>query len=207
MSKTHEEKKQNNHRIYMSTMRKIRKTSSVIISNQHILQDKPINNNLQSKMQSNEQIHYLNEDREYIDNIQSSSDDSSSDNNEPESEPKLLNFKDDFIETAFSTSMNATQITAMLQFFNRHNIGQPMPLSSRTLLKTPRYLKIRQVSNVEYYNFGVENQIIQNLTTNYDDFINDQIYLTLNIDGIPFYKASKESCWPILLCCNIEPHC
>ena len=68
-----------------------------------------------------------------------------------------MNFKDDFIETTFSTSMNATQITAMLQFFNRHNIGQPMPLSSRTLLKTPRYVKIRQVSNVEYYNFGVEN--------------------------------------------------
>ena len=66
MSKIHEEKKRNNHRIYMSTMRKIRKTSSVIISNQHILQDKPINNNLQSQMQSNEQIHYLNEDREIL---------------------------------------------------------------------------------------------------------------------------------------------
>ena len=59
-----------------------------------------------------------------------------------------------------------------------------MPLSSRTLLKTPRYTKISQVSNVDYYNFGVENQIILNLITNYDDFINDQIYLTLNIDGI-----------------------
>ena len=95
MSKTHEEKKRNNHRIYMSTMRKIRKTSSVSISNQHILQDKPINNNLQSQVQSSEQIHYLNEDRENIDDIQSSSDDSSSDNNEPESELKLLNFKND----------------------------------------------------------------------------------------------------------------
>ena len=90
----------------------------------------------------------------------------------------------------------------MFQFFTRHNIGQP--LSSRTLLKTPKDIKISQVLNVDYYNFGVENQIIQNLTTNYDDFINDQIYLTLNIDGIPFYKDNKESCWPILLCCNIE---
>ena len=79
----------------------------------------------------------------------------------------------------------------LLQYFKRHNIGQPMPLSSRTLLKTPRDIKIRQVSNVDYYNFGVGYQIIQNLITNYDDFINDQTDLTLNIDGIPFYKASK----------------
>ena len=170
MSKTHQEKKRNTYPIYMSTMRRIRKTSSKIISNQPIIQDNPPNNNLQYQMQSNEQIHYLIENRENIDNVQSSSDESSSDNNEPESEHKLLNFKDDFIETAFSTSMNATQITTL---FNRQSIVQPMPLSSRTLLKTPRNIKIRQVSNVDYYNFGVENQIIQKLTTNYDDFIND----------------------------------
>ena len=53
--------------------------------------------------------------------------------------------------------------------------------------------------------FGVENQIIQNLTTNYDDFINDKIYLALNKYSIPYYKASKVSFWPILICCNIEP--
>ena len=69
-------------------------------------------------MPTNEQIHYLIEDRANIDNVQSSSDDSSSDNNEPESEHKLLNFKGDFIETAFSTSMNATQITANVSIFH-----------------------------------------------------------------------------------------
>ena len=66
-------------------------------------------------MQSNQQMHCLIEDGVNIVNEQSSSDENSSDNHEPESEHKLLNFKDDFIETAFSTSMNATQITTMLQ--------------------------------------------------------------------------------------------
>ena len=116
-----------------------------------------------------------------------------------------LIFKDEFKKTAMETSMNATQITAMLKLFKKFNIGYDLPSSSRTLLNTPRNIIISKISDVDYYNFGVEKQIIQNLKTYYKDFDNDIIYLTLNIDGIPFYKSSKSSCWPILLCSNISP--
>ena len=27
----------------------------------------------------------------------------------------------------------------------------------------------------------------------------------MNIDGIPFYKSTKHSSWPVLLSCNIQP--
>ena len=114
-------------------------------------------------------------------------------------------FKDEFKKSAMKTSMNATQINAMLKLFKRFDIGVDLPLSSRTLLNTPRNIVIQNISDVDYYNFGVENQIIQNLKTNYQDFDKDIIYLTLNIDGIPFFKSSKSSCWPILLCSNIYP--
>ena len=27
----------------------------------------------------------------------------------------------------------------------------------------------------------------------------------MNIDGIPFFKSTKHTCWPILLSCNVSP--
>ena len=80
-----------------------------------------------------------------------------------------------------------------------------MPISSRTLLKTPRDIQTTIVSGMEYYNFGVKNQLIANLETNYSDFSGSTIYLSMNIDGIPFYKSTKHTSWPVLLSCNIQP--
>ena len=58
---------------------------------------------------------------------------------------------------------------------------------------------------MEYYNFGVKKQLIANLENNYLDFSGSTIYLSMNIDGIPFYKSTKHSSWPVLLSCNIQP--
>ena len=114
-------------------------------------------------------------------------------------------FKDEFKKVVMQTSMNAIQIIAMLKLFKIFDIGVDLPFSSRTLLNTSRNIVIKNISDVDYYNFGVENKIIQNFKTNYQDFDKDIIYLTLNIYGIPFFKSSKSSCWPILLCSNIYP--
>ena len=82
----------------------------------------------------------------------------------------LKDFISDFIQTVLETAMNSKQITEMLKLFNRHKIGLNMPLSSRTLLKTPRNTIIRQVSGMDYYNFETENQILQNLNTYYPNY-------------------------------------
>ena len=143
-----------------------------------------------------------------IDNIinESDQDDSSEDETRENNDSQLgITFKDHLITMAIDKSLNGTQITALLKLFRKHNIGGKLPLSSRTLLSTPRNIETRIISNMDYYYFGVKKQIVYNLETNYPNFNGSKILLSMNIDGIPFYKSTKHSCWPILMSCNIKP--
>ena len=116
-----------------------------------------------------------------------------------------LQFEADFKECCYKGNMNAKQITLLLNLFRKHNIGN-LPLSSRTLMNTPRNIKIKIKSSMHYYHFGLESSLIKNIEINYPNFNESIINLSLNIDGIPLFDSSKESCWPVLACCNIYPY-
>ena len=128
-------------------------------------------------------------------------------NTEPlnNSDDSSLTFDIDFKETVIKCNMPAHQITEMLKLFKRHNICLNLPSCARTLLQTPRNILISHISGMQYYYFGVEDQIRLNIHTNYKEFNSPEINISINIDGIPIYKSTKESCWQILVSCNIEP--
>ena len=116
----------------------------------------------------------------------------------------ICDFNEDFKLATLKCNMNSSQIDEMLKLFNKHKIGS-LPLSSRTMLKTPRNINIKQISNMYYYHFNIRNCIINNLSVNYPHFNGDVINISMNIDGIPLFNSSKKSLWPILLSLNIKP--
>ena len=98
-----------------------------------------------------------------------------------------LQFEADFKECCYEGNMNAKQITLLLI---KHNNGN-LPLSSRTLINTPRNIKIKIKSLMHYYNFGLELSLNRNIEPNYPNFNESNINLSLNIDGIPLFDSSK----------------
>ena len=74
-----------------------------------------------------------------------------------------------------------------------------LPLSSVTLLRTPKNVEVISIAGGEYCHFGLEKcveKMIKKrlLNKNYDTNIN----LKINIDGAPVGKSSEKNLWPIL---------
>lgn len=77
-----------------------------------------------------------------------------------------------------------------------------LPKDSRTLLKTPRFIPIENVADGQYWYNGIENclkNIFGKLTSNIT------LKLNFNFDGLPLFKSSPISFWPILA--NIHGWC
>ena len=82
-----------------------------------------------------------------------------------------------------------------------------LPSTARTLLKTVREVETKSVSGMEYFNFGIESELIKNfeqyLQSERDNI--DSIDISLNIDGLPLFKSNNTSLWPILCEIQLKP--
>lgn len=74
-----------------------------------------------------------------------------------------------------------------------------LPCTARTLLNTPSEIPIKKVSGMDYYHFGLKDQLTLMLSSTDIDSL-EQLDLIINIDGIPLFRSSKTSAWPILCC-------
>lgn len=70
-----------------------------------------------------------------------------------------------------------------------------LPSDSRTLLKTPRILPIIDMCGGKYWHGGLRKNI-ETLFTGIKE--NIAINLSFNVDGLPLFKSSKVTFWPIL---------
>ena len=80
-----------------------------------------------------------------------------------------------------------------------HDHGITCPKTARTLLKTNKKpLNIQYISDTYVYNFDIDK-----IFTNINIFFNIDgpmhIPITLHIDGLPIFKSSLSSIWPILV--------
>ncbi|KAJ8928268.1 hypothetical protein NQ314_019219 [Rhamnusium bicolor] len=71
-----------------------------------------------------------------------------------------------------------------------------LPLDSRTLLKTPKYIETKKLETGEYYHFGLLD-ILKNLLLKHD-FTETILQLSVNIDGLPLFHSTNTQLWPIL---------
>ena len=100
----------------------------------------------------------------------------------------------------FQIKQNA--IDSLLRILKQAGLPN-LPITARTLLKTARTVPTEIKSGVEYFYFGLKTGLLEQLTKYPANVIKsvNSLELSFNIDGLPLFKSSAQSLWPVL--CSI----
>jgi hypothetical protein len=101
-------------------------------------------------------------------------------------------------EWAVSFNISLTALGQLLSLLHKYHPS--LPIDARTVLQTPRSTAVKQLSDGEYYHFGITHNL-QNILagSSLEIFQNEDILkVQLNIDGLPIFKSSGLQLWPIL---------
>jgi len=93
-------------------------------------------------------------------------------------------------------------VNKLLQILKPH--CPPLPHDVRTLLQTPRHTEVKVCGSGEYVHFGLEKGINHALLKN-SIADGEEIYVQINVDGLPVFKSSNRQFWPIL-CLIRQPY-
>lgn len=74
-----------------------------------------------------------------------------------------------------------------------------LPVDARSLLKTCRESKTIKIDPGEYFHFGLENCVHTLLQACVQDKLLDSIEILVNVDGLPLFKSSGSTFYPILV--------
>ncbi|VDI39311.1 Hypothetical predicted protein [Mytilus galloprovincialis] len=98
-------------------------------------------------------------------------------------------------------SHNATD--QLLKILKSHGMTKT-PATARSLLKTKRNIELVTKAGMEYFYFGLEKGFLNTLNKYPDKTLETmgEIVVSFNIDGLPLFKSTKTSLWPIL--CGIH---
>ncbi|KAK0136622.1 hypothetical protein N1851_027195 [Merluccius polli] len=80
-----------------------------------------------------------------------------------------------------------------------------LPSTTRTLLKTPREVRITSKSGMEYVHFPIKDKLQQTLLRYPADQVPDCVDLSFNVDGLHLFKSSGRTMWPILCAVHLKP--
>ena len=87
--------------------------------------------------------------------------------------------------------------------------GHPnLPVTARTLLQTQRNITIQKKPGMEYVYFPLASQLLKHLRKYPPDVVHrtNSLEISLNVDGLPLFKSSGTSLWPVLCAIvNIKP--
>ena len=156
--------------------------------------DQELNNNLSSGNDAENDLLELNFENVYTSSDSAADEDSSC----------LL---DSLRQWANIYEVKGNAIDSLLKIL-RQNGHKNIPISSRTLLKTPRQVDLIRVSDMDYFHFGLATMLSSALKKYSPDDVQslDRIIISLNIDGFPLFKSSNTSVWPVLgAVTNLKP--
>lgn len=123
--------------------------------------------------------------------LTNSNSNSNSLNVEPSSPPSL---ETDLRDWANSHRITKRALDGLLSILNSNGITS-VPKNHRTLQNTPVNLEIIDIAGGKIWYNGLEKTIKQIFSKIDCDWT---ISLNVNVDGLPLYKSSKISFWPIL---------
>ena len=131
----------------------------------------------------------------------------SSDSEEEEETGQNDNFSESLSSLAVKHQVKHNFLDDLLKLLKQN--GHPdLPVTARTLLKTTKYVELETRSGMDYIYFGIKDKLLQTLTRYPSHLIEqvDTLHLSFNIDGIPLFKSSNKSLWPILCAIqNLKP--
>lgn len=107
---------------------------------------------------------------------------------------------------AINFQIKHTAINSLLTILKCHFTDNTLPKDARTLVKTPRATTVSHDERLggAYWHYGLK-RILSEAVTNIKNITT--ISLNVNIDGLPAYKSSTASFWPILVNINELKEC
>jgi hypothetical protein len=73
-----------------------------------------------------------------------------------------------------------------------------LPLSPKTLMKTGKVEGVKEIPGGQYYHFGIANQLATLVERDPSLSQSSTLYVQINVDGIPLFKSTNGTFWPIL---------
>jgi len=103
----------------------------------------------------------------------------------------------------FQVKQNA--VDGLLKILSEHH--PELPRTARTLLGTCENVNLDMKSGMQYFYFGCKEQLCRHLNMYPIDEVTqlDCLDISLNIDGLPLFKSSSQSLWPVLCKINLAP--
>ena len=93
-------------------------------------------------------------------------------------------------------SSSRAGLNEILEIFRQH--GHRLPKDGRTLLQTPKIVVTTDKCGGKYIYYGLESDILRNLSQRRYNPDDNTISINVNIDGLPLFKSSLVQFWPIL---------
>ncbi|XP_070182273.1 uncharacterized protein [Littorina saxatilis] len=93
--------------------------------------------------------------------------------------------------------VKANAFTALLTLLNVY--FPRLPKDSRTVMKTPRSLDVKEIGGGSYFHFGIV-AMLTNIVPAFSHLVlrGTRLLIQVNIDGLPLFKSSGIQLWPIL---------
>jgi hypothetical protein len=131
-------------------------------------------------------------------NEEQTSSDDSSENDDLAIIPELVRW-------SHQHNISHAALTDLLKSLRRNVAGlRDLPCTARTLLQAKHHIDSIQISGRNFYHLGLQRQLVR-LAENWADYFPDvqivTMTISLNTDGLPLFKSSKQTVWPLL--CNV----
>lgn len=174
----------------------------IFYQHQHDCEEELVN------LQSNNQEYSASEENSHDESEASSHDESDNDNDviflksdNDRSAESCANLKDKLRFWAISFQVKQNAVNALLSILKENNPQADLPVDARTLLQTPRKCQLvpggMESDNGKYWHYGLLKVLHDALSNRVN--VPEHLQLNINIDGLPMFKSSYESFWPILV--------
>jgi hypothetical protein len=127
---------------------------------------------------------------------------SDSDSDEVFNESRSINARQFLAKWMAEFQVTQAALNELLKFLRQ--IGVDVPKCAATLMKTPRNTTVVERSGGQYVYMGIEKSLAPRLSTLSDRNLQNitALEVKVNIDGLPLFKSSHLSVWPIL--CSVS---
>lgn len=107
-------------------------------------------------------------------------------------------FRDKLSKWAINNQIKRSALNSLLILLREYSDGNDLPLDGRTLVGTPRDSNVVvHGENNKYWHYGLKRAISDVLYCR--QTVADNYSIDVNIDGLPLFRSSSSSFWPILI--------
>lgn len=106
-----------------------------------------------------------------------------------------IKFKNALAKWANMERIKLKSLTKLMRLIKKFNPNCKLPSDARSLLKTPRSVKISSMEKGQYWHYGLKKALKNVLL----QVPRNEISFSINIDGVPLFRSSNKSFWPILI--------